>query len=225
MRYHVSLREESPAPGQPGSAPRPGWPNSPESWSLSMGPWHAHQRSHGIGLLAPGPAAAAHCCWSIPLSLGVVKHLRSNCPHILGPAKAACLCPASFAVYSKRNWIHMDQIPPHSSHTGQRLAQKGRALWKGFSTFPGGQSIATNAKGMTSPWPKAQAGPSKPNPRGSEPDKAQGQEEPAISVPRAGGKAGNRLSHQLPASGRHGVQNSGLRSGTSLAPHPHPAIL
>lgn len=120
----VSHREESLVPGQPCSAPRPAWLNSP----CILVPIHvslAHSQEELWCLLAhtwtgcPCPALPA-----ILLSLGVVKHLRSNRPHILGLAKAACLCPASFAVYSKRNWIHMDQIPLHSSHTGKGLAQK-----------------------------------------------------------------------------------------------------
>lgn len=98
-------------PEEPCSALCPTWPNSPASWSLSMCPCHAHRISRGIRILTSGPVAMAHCCSPIPLSLGVVKHFGSNLPHILGLAKADCLCPVSFAGYSKRNWNHMGQIP------------------------------------------------------------------------------------------------------------------
>lgn len=81
----------------------PAWPNAPASWALPVCPWHARRMSRGAPLLTLGPVAITHCRRPIPLSLGVVKHLESNPPHISGPAKAAWLCPAPFAVYSKRN--------------------------------------------------------------------------------------------------------------------------
>lgn len=92
----------------------------------------------------------------------------------------------------------MHQIPPHSSHTGQGLARKGRGLWKGFSTFPGDQSTATNAEGMTSPQPKGQPVPSKSEPIGSEQDKARDKRNPATSVPPAWEEGGDTAS---PTSG------------------------
>lgn len=120
----LSRREESLVPGQPCSAPRPAWRNSP----CSLVPIHvslAQSQDEPWRLVAHAWTGCPRSALpAILLSLGVVKHLRSNRPHILGLAKAACLCPASFAVYSKRNWIHMDQIPLHSSHTGKGLAQK-----------------------------------------------------------------------------------------------------
>lgn len=95
--------------GQPCSALCPTWPNSLTSWSLSMCPGHTRKMSYSIWLLNSEPLATAQRCRPVLLSLGVVKHLGSSRPHLLGLAKAACLC---FAGYSKRNWIHMGQIPP-----------------------------------------------------------------------------------------------------------------
>lgn len=150
-------------PGQPSSAPRPAWLNSPESWSLSTCPWHTLGMSHGIRLFTPGPAAAAQCCWSILLSLGVVKHLRSKCPRILSPAKAACHGPASFAVYSKRNWIHMDQIPPCSSHTGPGFGSKGPSAVERLLYLPWGPEHSHQCQGEDKPPAKGASSAFKPN--------------------------------------------------------------
>lgn len=145
-------------PEDPCSALCPTWPNFPASWSPSMCLCHAHRISRGIQLLTSGPVAVAQYCPPIPLSLGVVKHLGSNLPHILGLAKAACLCPASFAGYSKRNWNHMGQIPPILISDGPEFGTKWlRAverflflLWGTEHSHQGHRDDESPAKGAAS---------------------------------------------------------------------------
>lgn len=153
--------EGSLLPTQPCSARHPAWPNFPASWSLSMCPWHTYGMSYGIQLLPPRPVATARYCRPIQLSLGVVKHLRSSHLHISGPANAACLCPAPFAAYFKRNWIHMTKFL--HTHLTQARVWHERAVGCGKVSLPPAwdQSTATDAKGMTSPQPKVQPEPSK----------------------------------------------------------------
>lgn len=145
-------------PGQPCSALHPTWPNSPASWSLSMCPCHTHGMSCVIRLLTSGLVAIAQCCPSIPLSLGIVKHLGSNHPHILGLAKAACLCPASFAGYSKRNWIQMSQIPPTLISHGPGFGTKGLRAVERLLLLPWGTEYSHQGQGDDEPPDKSAAG-------------------------------------------------------------------
>lgn len=101
----------------------------------------------GIQLLTSESVATAQSCQPVLLSLGVVKHLGSNRPHLLGLAKAACLCPALFAGYSERNWIHMGQIPPTLISHGPGFGTKGLRAVEMLPLLPWGTERSHQGQG------------------------------------------------------------------------------
>lgn len=184
-------RKSCSCPRQPCSALGPAWPNSLASRAPSRCPRHPHKMSCGLRFLTSEPVATAQCLQPLLLNLGVVKHLRSNRPQLLGLAEAACLRPASFAGYSTRNWIHMGQIPPtlisHGSGFGTKQLRAVETL-----LLPWGRECSHQVPGDDSSLAKDAASAFKVYPIGSAQDKDQGREEPATSVSWAWGKAGSQ---------------------------------